>query len=677
MLLTAVLTSIAPAQSTWTPAPTLAEDLETFQIKLREGYARRHPRLLFTAADKSVLQAKAKAQPALWKNVKASAAMLRQAPTPEEARVGAKYWRIERAQAGSLVWFLEGDEAAKKDAIEWMLIHCREPIWGTQYRPNLDLQASWYLYHIALAYDTLYDALSDDERKIIRDGLASHAKAIFDGFDPVNPKDKIRYDQNHTYIPATALAAASLALVGDVPEADEWLKRSYAVLRRCRYVSPEDGYYYEGFGYWSYALHWHVRYADLVERATGERLHDLPALKDNWRFALHMQLPAKPGAFDVGDGASYSTDKPRGAASVPNYAMLWGLASSLKAPAFQLAGNNWGAVTTASDYPTAAFLWFDPTVVPAAPASITPYEHFKDMDVITWRSGWDENATAYHFRCGPPLGHTAFEKTKILADWTMNCGHVHPDIGAFVMHARGAHLAVTTGYTAEKWTKDHNTLLVDEKGQAIDGSYHNERGYPYEQLNACRIDRVHLTDAYAYASGELGGAYQKAAPGVQLRRSVVMSKDFLLVIDDIKDEKAPRTLTWSVHTDGAFETSGEAYVARLPNAGLAVVPLTPALVADTGPTTVIAGTAPGKGVPTQRGFELTLATPKPVHTDQIVTLLVPLSKNEAAPKASFASQGSQHALTIEWSDGRKQEIKLNGEWGAKSTDGEPVTFTQR
>ena len=48
---------------------------------------------------------------------------------------------------------------------------------------------------------------------------------------------------------------------------------------------------YEGHGYWSYALHWHVRYTDLISRATGEKAFDLPVLRDSWKFALYLSLP--------------------------------------------------------------------------------------------------------------------------------------------------------------------------------------------------------------------------------------------------------------------------------------------------------------------------------------------------------------------------------------------------
>ena len=111
------------------------------------------------------------------------------------------------------------------------------------------------------------------------------------------------------------------------------------------------------------------------------------------------------------------------------------------------------------------------------------------------------------FRSGPPEGHKAAKKLEEISDWMLNAGHVHPDIGAFWMHAKGAYLVVDTGYTAKKYTRDHNTILVDGKGQGKDGSYWNERGYPYKRFDDVKVKKVHLQKEYGYALGDFGSAY--------------------------------------------------------------------------------------------------------------------------------------------------------------------------
>ncbi len=157
------------------------------------------------------------------------------------------------------------------------------------------------------------------------------------------------------------------------------------------------------------------------------------------------------------------------------------------------------------------------------------------------------NATSYLFRCGPPLGHKAAEKLIELKDFNPNAGHVHPDIGGFWMFAKGAYLAIDTGYTTDKWTRDHNTLVIDDKGQGLDGSYWNDKGFPYQEFNKARITSQFLSADYGFASGEFGAAYSRFAPGVNLRRSLLMTERWLLIVDDMDADK-PRHLTWYCHS---------------------------------------------------------------------------------------------------------------------------------
>ncbi|MBN2583818.1 MAG: DUF4962 domain-containing protein [Planctomycetes bacterium] len=658
----------AQDEKTWKPRPTIADDLARTKVGLVDGYVGRHPRLLFDAADREALKAKAAVCPALWDQVLRSSTRLGDAaPDSKEIRSGAHYWRIEGVQSGALAWLVTGDKVHAERAIRWMVAYCKEDVWGDgDWRPNVDLQASWYLYHISIAYDILYDELSEADRKVIRDGLAAHAKAIYEDFDLKNKE--IRFDQNHTYIPMVGMTTAALVLLGDVPEAKDWLKLGYAVMRRCRYALGPDGYYYEGTGYWAYALHWHVRYADLISRATGEPALDLPILHENWRFPLYLTLPDEPNMFDVGDiGRWTGTD--RGSTGLNNCGVFWGIASKLKSPESRLVGDLMSARWPERDYPAAAFLWFDPSIQPASLDAIKPYHHFADHDFVSWRSSWDKDATCVLLRMGPPQGHAAVAKRKEMTDWTPNSGHTHADIGAFWLYAKGTALAFGTGYTAEKWTRDQNTLLVDNTGQGMDGSYWVDRGFSWDRLDKVRLDRVHLADDYAFASGEMGPAYPAKLDPLSLRRTLVATKEWVLLVDDL-NAGAPRRLTWICHSDGEFKADGPGVTAKVRGAALHVLPLSAvATECKMDKTTVVAGTSPGKGTPTHRGFEVTYTMKTPAKRARLVTLLVPLGGDEKPPTVvtdGADAKAGTVALKITWADGRTESVAVNltGDEGA-------------
>jgi hypothetical protein len=410
---------------------------------------------------------------------------------------------------------------------------------------------------------------------------------------------------------------------------------------------------------------------------------DVPGLANSWKFALYMMLPGNPGAFDVDDTGKWEGDD-RSAVRPNNYEIYWDLEKAAATDGNMAAAGADRAVADIyharwpdQDYPAAAFLWYS-SDVPATPlAQIKPYCYFSDHDLISWRSGWDADATCVLFRCGPPEGHAALAELGVMKDWGMNAGHVHPDIGGFYLYAKGAYLAVSTGYTAEKWTRDHNTLLVDGKGQGADGSYWNDRGVSYEKFNEVRIARHYLSDDYAFATGEMGAAYSPQVPGVHLTRTILANKRYLLLIDDMA-APAAHQLTWLVHADGAFKAAGKAFVAKLPHASLAVFSLAPGdLIAVAAPATVMAGSGPGKATPTQRGYQLAIAMKDAATSARLVHLLVPLAADEAAPAIlSSVLDGNAIRLQLKWPDGRTESLSLNLQWqqGA-ATDSGPATFT--
>jgi hypothetical protein len=198
----------------------------------------------------------------------------------------------------------------------------------------------------------------------------------------------------------------------------------------------------------------------------------------------------------------------------------------------------------------------------------------------------------------------------------------------------------------------------------MDGEYWNERGYPYERFDRCRVDRVHFQKDYGYASGEFGPAYPAEKVGeVSLRRSVLMTGGWLLVLDDFQAPQA-RKLSWYCHADAEFKKDGEAFVARGAGAGLAVVPVQcPPMEDRPEKTEVMGGDSPGEGKPEVRGWDLRRDMKSPADRARLAHLLVPLQAGEASPAVVPKDTGqSQFAFVIRWADGREQSVSLDLSW---------------
>ena len=676
MILIVTVMVFGESYADYIPGKTLSDDLAVTTVNLVGGYSGQHPRLLFYSGDINGFKTKAAANSALWQKVISHADKLSSVPSSSDIQNGNNYYRIEYILSGALAYIVTDNATYKNNAINWMKAYCQESTWWA----DTDLGGGWDLYYISLAYDILYSQISDPDKVIIRTGLMTHARSMYTS---VLPPQDYRYDQNHRYIPTIGLAAVSFALIGDVggdtTEINTWIKLSYALLKRCRYVMGNDGYYFEEFGYWGYAFNWHVRYADMLARATGEDAFDLPIFKKNHNFTLNFTLFSSPYPyfFDLGDSSYGSESRPPTSFSFGwAYSMLYNLAgkyndSKIKAVADKMASYD---VYSAYDMydPGMYFLWHCPGVASDPLDSIPPYYYFADHDVVSWRSSWDKDATAYMFKCGPPEGHSATSKLDQMDDWRMNSGHVHPDIGAFWIYAKGAYLAFDTGYTAAKCTDDHNTLLVDGVGQGQDNFYWvygfggdvPKGSSHYAPFNSCSIKKEYLSKDYGYALGDFGSAYTALTSAVSLKRHIVMKKNYLIVFDDISGVAAHK-YTWLLHSDYNFTKASNIYTTINNNVKLLTHVLLPSGFTDEiGPTYVQAGTNPGTGTKTQRGYQLKLETPDSAVKTNFLTVLFPAGATDPTPTTVelVKLDGTMLEIRIVWSAGTEEKMALNLNW---------------
>ena len=115
-------------------------------------------------------------------------------------------------------------------------------------------------------------------------------------------------------------------------------------------------------------------------------------------------------------------------------------------------------------------LYRDPTLAPAEfpprDGSLACSYHAEDQGLVTMRGSWGEDATMVGVLCGPFQGH----RMRRLADKDMGAAHRHPDNGAFQVCAGGTYLTVDPGYEYLKSTANHNTILVDGRGQTGEGN---------------------------------------------------------------------------------------------------------------------------------------------------------------------------------------------------------------
>lgn len=615
----------------------LVHEMKTLHSQLKPEYAGLHPRVYFTDQELDALRVRAHGpERAWWQKQLASLRVLQGPPPPPPAEKRREQNDVALAIAeAAFAYRIEGNPQYLAAAKKYMDAAVSYPVWGYSWsKPNTDLAAGHLLYGMGLAYDLLYHDLTPQERAKYRECIARHGELMYRYFAP-KPGRSWAYSQNHTFIPITGLAVAAYAVYGEVPQAAEWAALSRAIYSRVLETYSQDGYYYEGFEYWIFATPWIVHYLDALQHATGEDLFNQPGLRNTYLYAANSLTPGGEMMFDFGDvfdgpvtrarkGEDYERSHPGGHFET-NYNLLYDLAAHFHDPKIQGVADWMRGLGHTSQEEWWTLAWRDPNLASTPMGQIKPWHWFHDHDVVYWRTGWDANATAIAFKCGPPEGHTATELIRRLPDWHREEGHTHPDVNSFIVWAHGTYLTGDSGYAGVPMTIGHNTLLVDGKGQANEGpGEHNVwHNFPYDQLNLIRVTKARLDASGFDIVGEGAGAYKSALGLKQYQREITMTRPGKISVRDNLAGARPLIYGEVLHADsGVTATATNAFKLEGYGSSMLATLLEPKDVSYTIEKNMVMGPGkPGsvqKGSLEQRGQRVVVSTKDPRATEQFV-----------------------------------------------------------
>jgi hypothetical protein len=615
----------------------LHHEMETLRSTLKPELTGVHPRVYFTQKELNTLQRKAHGPDKAWWAERVAHLRVLQGPPPPppaEKRRAQNDVALAIAEA-AFAYRMDGDPKVLAAAKQYMDAALSYKVWGYSWsKPNVDLAAGHLLYAMGVAYDLLYNDLSPADRDRYRDAIAEHGHLLYEYFAP-KPGRVWSYSQNHTFIPIAGLAVAAYAVYGEVPEAAQWAALSRAIFDRVLATYSKDGYYFEGFEYWIFATPWIVHYIDAQLHATGEDLFNQPGLKQMHLYVANSITPGGQMMFDFGDvfegnitrakkGEDYERSHPGGHFET-NYNLLYDLAAHFHDSQIQGVANYLGGLGQTNQEEWWTLAWRDDSLKPTPMSSIPTYHWFRDHDVAYWRSSWSPDAMAIAFKCGPAEGHAAEKLRHRLPDWRFEQGHVHPDVNSFIVWAKGAYLTGDSGYSGVPKTIDHNTLLIDGKGQGNNGIGHDAWAkYDYTRLNTVRITKAEFTKSGFVLTGEGAGAYDAALGLTRYERTLTMRQSGTINVRDEIGATGDHTFTEALHADRSIQQlSPHSFVLHPVGGSVATLHaeiLAPADIATKVEPNIVMGPGiPGsvdKGKREQRGEFVTVTTTKPAVTTQ-------------------------------------------------------------
>lgn len=611
--------------------PLLAE-MKSLHSAIKPEFANVHPRVYFTAPELKNLRTKLHgAESASWKKELADLRVFRGDPPPPPAEKRRAQNDVAFAIAeGAFAYQMERDTpqgpkilAATKKYMDAAVSY---DIWGYSFsKPNVDLAAGHLLYGMGVGYDLLYNDLTPAERDKYRATIARHGELLYQAFAPRKGR-AYAYSQNHTFIPMSGLAVAAYSVYGEVPEAKQWAALTRAIYDRVLATYSQDGYYYEGYEYWIFSTPWIIHFLDAHKHATGEDLFDQPGLRNTHLYAAHALLPGGQSMFDLGDvfegpitrnkiGDDYERSHPNGHFE-SNYNILYDLAARYHSSEIQGVADWMKSQGHTGQEPWWSLVWHDASVPSQPMSKLDPYHHFKDMDVAFWRTDWSANATAIAFKCGPPEGHHTLDDVKKFPDFHLEQGHVHPDVASFILFAHGQYLTGDSGYAGTPKTIEHNTLVVDGRGQGNEGGHDAWHNTDPTRINNIRITSATFSRTGFSITGDATSAYAPELGLTTFTRTISLSKPGRIDVADTVALSSAKKLTEVLHTDTTFKTlSPTEHTTTVGNATLhavskASVPVTPAVESNI----VMGPGKPGsvdKGTLEPRGERLVINTTAP------------------------------------------------------------------
>ncbi|MCW5959334.1 MAG: DUF4962 domain-containing protein [Pyrinomonadaceae bacterium] len=648
-------------------------------VKFKPELQNVHPRLFFTSKDLPSMRERAKgADRALWQEVLKTVEgfgtnvpdvneedLYKSGLAERKNGVMTQYSLAFRTSQFSFAYLIEGDEKYLDQAKRLTMAACDMPIWGYKTnKPNVDLPPAHLLYAVAFAYDTLFDKLTSAEKRIIKEKLIKQSRLMYEYFK-YKEKKRYTYTQNHTWIPMASLAIASYALMDETPEAQDWARLSRAVFDRTMLAFGTDGYFYESFHYFGFAFRWMILYFDAHLAATGENLYTPMKSKfENMKyFVMHSILPDRENIFDfadIGDGSLDRNRESRREKTYGEYDILYRFAEVYRDSQAQTVGDFIRKETDlGTREPMWAFINHDPKLEPAPLSKIPTKIHFVDNDTVFGRTDWTINATAFAFRSSPPEGHFAAQLASKIPDWRQNTGHAHPDANSFIIFANGKYLTGDTGYLGIKQTDDHNTILVNGRGQANDGVYEMFKEVPNEKLDKIRIADISLTKDYFYIRGEAASAYYDDLKLKKFDRHFlyVNAGNYFIVWDELETEK-PSEFTFLLNADKEIEISGNQAHLINEDAALRVIRISPAEAnSKVVPQMIQARGLPGsvsEGVSEQRGVQLQTTSAVKEKKFEFLHFLQPVVVGSKTPAPKF--EKTANGLKIIWANGNEDVI---------------------
>ena len=464
-----------------------------------------HPRLFFSASDLPALRAKARSSACFTQLVTfAEAYRFDEQPSDSRGLFGNPAM-VAEAFLALMTQEPRHIEKAKKQLLQaagW-----EKDIWRGGVTTNCGKAAGLGLGHfaksVAICYDWLYPYMSDNERTVVRDALATKAFSIYNEGVELGESNEwwLRSVNNWCPVIQGGVGIAALATLGEVPEAEWILGQTRKRLHYYLDPFPRDGGCVEGAMYGIYGVSNAGLFGTALQHVTGtdDNILEHPGIR---RFGSFLC------SFTGADNAWVNFS------NCQTLIDMHGELYPLVAPYHDRALDAYLQKYVSKGRRGLAAPWeiiFRPADMDSLP--VPPVDDLIVFPETQWAAMRSEKMQLF-FKSG-----------------NIGEGHKHFDLNTFVLLLNGERLVPTAPY-GKTATGFHSTILVNGQGQKW-----NSKG---------TITASGRTNGVLFATAEAGQAYGGGLS--TFRRTAFLVPDRFAAIGDVLLGPAGNKYEWKLQT---------------------------------------------------------------------------------------------------------------------------------
>lgn len=421
----------------------------------------------------------------------------------------------------AFLYWVTGDSRYAEAARRWMLSICTWTGWYPHWQPQ-----SWMSIAFAIAYDAFHEYLTPAELQTVRFTIVNNAGSLYNNYS-----GRLWFAENypnHKALVASGVGLCALALADDYASSPDWLSFAITHTEIALGRIGQDGGYFEGAAYATYAMDGLIPFLDALRRRTGQ---DLAAsysdrLRELAYYPIYINYNTRPLQMEDCTGTQVWLRHNRSELSF----MYW-LASKYNNGYAQTFAN-----TMADQSVIQTYLWKNVNIAPLPIELLPLVRHFRGIGYVIYRSGWGNGDLLIVFKAGSSEGHA------------------HNDQNSWTMYQNGKLVSGGPGYVTSWGEYDQtwcaNCILSDGLGQA-----HEPGDLGTAPLGTRGvIQAVEETGKYLYARGDASAPYtnnqheniylRSGDLDKWLRHLVIMKEHNYLVLFDDVEASSPKEFEW-------------------------------------------------------------------------------------------------------------------------------------